>query len=407
VDFNLSPEQQLLRDTVRACLHDKYRFQDRLTILRSAEGFSRENWRTYAELGWLGAALPNEVGGAGGSVLDLALIFEEFGRKLVLEPLLPCIVLAAHLVDVAADAEQRARLLPPLVSGHSLAALAHVEPGARGSVSFVTMRAERRRHGTYVLNGRKVLVLGGASADWLIVSARTSGDASDRDGISLFEVPADSRGLLRHPYRTVDGHQAAELVFGDVEVDRTALIGHEGQASPALEDIFDLAIVAVCAEAVGAMDSVVTITRDYLKTRRAYGTTLSTFQALQHRLADMLVELELSRSMLYRALAAMSLPDRTARRTAIAAAKALVGRSGRFVGGCGIQLHGGMGMSDDYVVGHLFKRLTVIEALFGSSDFHLARVATASSSGDTASASPAADGARAVTTLSATLAETT
>jgi alkylation response protein AidB-like acyl-CoA dehydrogenase len=279
-------------------------------------------------------------------------------------------------VDAAGRPDQRQQLLPPLIRGDLLLALAHFESESRGDVRFLETRAVRTPAGGYLLTGRKSLVLGGASADVLVVSARTSGEARDRHGMSLFLVRPDARGLVRRPFRTVDGGQAAELLMDDVPVDRMSLVGQDGEAITALEDAIDRAIVGACAEAVGAMDRVVTCTRDYLKTRRAYGATLSTLQALQHRLADMLVELELSRSSLYRALAALASWERSSRRIAVSAAKALIGRSARLVGGHGIQLHGGMGMSDDYVIGHLFKRLTTIEALFGTSEFHLTRVAS-------------------------------
>jgi alkylation response protein AidB-like acyl-CoA dehydrogenase len=373
VDFTLSTEQIILRDAVRRHCQDKYSFQDRLAILRHPEGFSREYWKAYAELGWLGVALPEDVGGYGGSAVDLALILEEFGRALVLEPFLSCAVLGAQTVNLCSREEQRSHLLPAVIRGDLLLSLAHFEMEARGDIQFVETRATRRPTGGFSLTGRKSLVLGGGSADWLIVSARTSGDAHDWSGISLFLIRPDAPGLVRRTFRTVDGGCAAELVLADLTVESSALLGEEGQAAGALQQAVDQAIVAVCAEAVGAMDRVVTVTCDYLKTRRAYGTTLSTLQAVQHRLADMLVELELSRSMLYRALAALASSEPRGRGKALSAAKALIGRSGRFVGSQGIQLHGGIGMSDDYIVGHLFKRLTVIETLFGNSDFHLNR----------------------------------
>jgi alkylation response protein AidB-like acyl-CoA dehydrogenase len=373
VDFVLSSEQTLIRDTVRRYCQDKYRFTDRLAIMRTPEGFSREHWREYSSLGWLGAAMPEDVGGFGGSAVETALILEEFGKVLVLEPFLSCAVLAAHAVNAAGSADQRASVLPPMIRGELMLALAHGEANARGDVQFVETSAARRPDGGYVLNGRKTLVLGGASADTLVVSARTAGAASHADGVSLFLLNPDVPGARLRRYRTVDGGQAAELELHDVEVAQAARLGDEGGAMPAIEHAVEQAIVSVCAEAVGAMDAVITITKEFLKTRRAYGTTLSTFQALQHRLADMFTELELSRSVLYRALAAVASGDRRASRRAVSAAKAFVGRSGRQVGGQGVQLHGGLGMSDDYIVGHLFKRLTTIEMLFGSSDFHLNR----------------------------------
>jgi len=374
VEFTLSAEQTMLRDAVRRHCQEQYQFHERLTILRRPEGFSREHWKTYARLGWLGVALPEDVGGFAGSWVDLALIMEEFGRALVLEPFLSCAVLAAQAVNAAGSEQQRRALLPAMMQGELLLALAHFEAESRGDVQFVTTRATRTSNGRFVLSGRKSLVLGGGFADQLIISARSYGGSDDSEGISLFLIPTDAQGLVRRTFRTVDGGNAAELEFTGLEVEESALVGEEGCAIEAIQQAVDQAIISICAEAVGAMDKVVTVTRDYLKTRRAYGTTLSTLQALQHRLADMLVELELSRSMLYRALAAVANPDRQARRKALSAAKALIGRSGRFVGSQGIQLHGGIGMSDEYIIAHLFKRLAVIEVLFGNSDFHFSRM---------------------------------
>jgi alkylation response protein AidB-like acyl-CoA dehydrogenase len=373
VDFALSPEQTLLRDAVRGYCRDHYAFPARMASLRGAEGFSREHWAAYAELGWLGAAMPEALGGTGGSAIELALILEELGRVAALEPFVPCAVLAGQAMLGAGREAQRHRVLTPLIEGRLMLACAHAETAARGVTAFVETRAHRTVGG-YHLSGHKTFVPGGGSADAFLISARTAGDGLDREGVSLFLVRADTPGLVRRRFRTLDGGQAAELTFRDLSVDADALVGLEGQALDPIEDAIDLAMVCVCAEAVGSMAGVVTTTRDYLKTRRAYGTTLSTFQALQHRLADMLVELELSRSMMYRVLAAMRDVDRRARRVAVSAAKALIGRGGRFVGASGIQLHGAMGVSDDCVISHYFKRLTAIEALFGSSDFHLRQI---------------------------------
>ncbi len=368
--FELSEDQILIRDSVRRYCQNKYRFTDRLEAMRSPEGFNHEHWAAYAQFGWLGISLPEDVGGFGGSAIEMALILEEFGRFLVLEPFLSCAILAAQVVNEAGHSEQRKGLLPAVIQGKAMLALAHEETEARGDVQFVETRAERA-NGCYVLTGQKSHVLGGGSADMLIVSARTSGGKRDRDGVSLFLLRPNAPGISRRTYRTVDGGYAADLALCNLNVGTEALLGSEGRGISAIENAVDQAIVGLCAEAVGGMDQVITITRDFLKTRRAYGTTLSTFQALQHRLADMSVELDLSRSMLYRVLAALTWTDADARHRAVSGAKALVGRSARFVGSCGIQLHGGQGMSEDCMVGHLFKRLTVIEALFGSSDFHL------------------------------------
>jgi alkylation response protein AidB-like acyl-CoA dehydrogenase len=374
MDFALSTEQRLLRDTVRSYCASKYRFPDRAAGLLDVDAFCREHWRAYASLGWLGVILPEDVGGAGASAIEMAIMMEEFGHHLILEPFVECAVLAPSIIDAAGD-HHRAALLPPIIRGETLLVLAHSEAEARGSLSFVGTQAKRRDGGGYVLSGRKSLVLGGGRADTMLVLARTSGAEQAPDGLSLFVLRTDVQGVERRVVRTVDGRDAAEVTLSNVHVPAAALVGRAGAALELVEDGVDLALVGLCAEAVGAMDRVVSMTRDYLRTRRAYGTTLGTFQALQHRLADMLVALELSRAIVHYALAAAESGDRRARRSAASAAKALVGQHARFVGACGIQLHGAMGMSDDFIIGHLFKRLIVIDALFGNSDFHLPKIA--------------------------------
>lgn len=374
MDFTLSSEQLLIRETVRDYGKNRYKFADRQRILRSQDGFSREHWKAFADLGWLGVILAEDVGGSDATPIDMAIILEGFGQCLVLEPFVECAIHAAQILNIAATAEQRTRLLAPLVRGELILAVAHDKPAA--DLGAVEPRAAPLPDGRYRLTGRRAFVAGGGCADAVIVAARTSERRVDRDGLTCFVVPCTAPGLVRQTFRTVDGTHAAEFVFNDVDLDQAAVVGSPGQAQPVLEDAADWATVATCAEAVGAMDAVVSITAEFLKTRRAYGTTLSTFQGLQHRLADMLVDLELSRSILYRALAMLPSSDRAVRRRTVAAAKALIGRNGRNVGGHGIQLHGGMGMSDEAIVGHLFKRLTVIERQLGSSDAHLARLAS-------------------------------
>ena len=375
MDFVLTEEQKLIRQTVRSYCDKQYRFPDRLNLLRSTERSNRKHWKAYAEFGWLGAILPEDVGGSAGSLVDLAILLEELGRYLPIEPFVPCAVLAGQIINAAASPEQRQTLLPPMIRGELLLALAHTEAPGRGDTHFVQTRAVQTSRGRYAITGHKPLVLGGGSADMLVIAARTAGDSRSRYGLSLFLVPPDAPRLERRSFFLFDGEEAAELRLHEVEVEAGALLGVEHEAADAIEDAIDHAIVCTCAEAVGAMDNVVTSTRDFLKTRKAYGTTLSTFQALQHRLADMLVELELSRSMLFRVIGALASPERLVRRKAVSAAKALIGKSGRWVGAQGVQLHGGMGMAEDYVIGHLFKRLSAIDMLYGSSEFHLQQYA--------------------------------
>jgi alkylation response protein AidB-like acyl-CoA dehydrogenase len=373
VDFSLSEQQSTLRDSVHRYCHEHYDLQSRQQTLRSTQGYSKRHWAAFAGLGWLGAGLPEAAGGYGGSMIETAIILEEFGRALVIEPYLPAAILAAQTIWLAGGREWQRALLQPMIEGQLLLALAHTEPGGNGVDTAVATAARALPGGGFALNGKKSMVLGGNRAHRLIVSARTSGEANDRSGVSLFVVDDTSPGLVRRNYRTLDGSGAADLVFNEVAIRADCLMGPEGEGLGPIERAVDFAIVGLCAEAVGSMDQVITTSAEYLKTRRAYNTTLSTFQALQHQLADMLVELEMSRSILHRALAAFSIEGTLQRQQAASAAKALVGRAGKLVCARGVQLHGGMGMVNDYLIGQQFKRLTVIEALFGDSDFHLNR----------------------------------
>jgi alkylation response protein AidB-like acyl-CoA dehydrogenase len=376
MDFQLSDEQLMIQESVRRFCTSDYDFEQRRVLHNSAEGFSRAHWHTFAELGWLGIALPEAVGGFGGSMEDEAIVMEEFGRALVLEPYLSCVIYAARVVLAAGTAAQSETLLAPVIAGEKLLALAHSEPAARGRVSFVETAAQADGQGGYRLNGFKSLVLGGPSADTVIVSARTAGAAADRDGITLFAIDAASAGIERRDYRMVDGIRVADITLRDVQVGADSVLGVSGTAFAALDLATNHAILALCAEALGAMDRALWMTRDYLKTRKQYGVTLNTFQALQHRMADMLVELEQTRSMLYQGFAALTQTDPELRRKGVSATKVQIGRSGQFIGGNAIQLHGGIGVTDEFIVGHLFKRLTTASLLFGNTDFHLQQFAS-------------------------------
>ncbi len=372
MDFSLSEEQVGIREAVRRYCQSGYRFQDRKRQLAESD-FSATHWRQFAELGLLGAGLPERLGGMGGSTIEAALIAEQFGHALVLEPFIPCCVLAAQVVLHCADSWWEEELLRPLIEGRSILALAHFEKDARGDVEQVEATARRLADGSFELHGCKTLVLGGNRADWLVVTARTGADAQ----VSPFVVRTGSAGVSCRPYRTLDGAGAADFSFSGVSLPPQSLLGREGNGLAAVRHGLEHAVVALCAEAVGIMDNVVGVTRDYLKQRKAYGTTLSTFQALQHRLADALCDVELSRSMLFRAMAALGSEDERTRMRETAAAKSFIGHCGRLVGAAAIQLHGGMGMSDEYIVGHQFKRLSQIEMLFGNSDFHRERFGVA------------------------------
>jgi alkylation response protein AidB-like acyl-CoA dehydrogenase len=377
MEFSLSPEQSMLRDSVRRFCKEHYSLKQRQLVARDDQGLHRAHWERFAELGWLGA-LPEDGDSLGESAVQCAIIAEEFGRALVLEPYLGSAVAPAHAIRASDPAPACRELLDSLVSGQILFAFTHSEPGDGGAWSYVETSARKAPSGEYILNGKKAPAPGGSHADRLVVSARTGGKPGDRSGLSLFVIDGTLPGILARPFRLLDGTSATELQFRDVVVPATALLGTEGAALPAIEAATAIMLLGLCAQAVGAMDEVIAVTVSHLKSRRAYGTTLITFQALQHRLADMLIELELSRSITHRTLAVFAGTEDAAKRLAAAsAAKALVGRSARFVGANGIQLHGGMGMVEEYVIGQHFKQLTVFDNLYGNSDFHWAQCAQA------------------------------
>ncbi|NMO22561.1 pimeloyl-CoA dehydrogenase small subunit [Pyxidicoccus fallax] len=376
MDFSYTEEQQALQDSLRRFLTKEYDFEKRRHISRTAVGYSPQHWATLAEMGVLGLGIPEEHGGMNGGPVDTMLIMESFGRAMVLEPYLPTVVLCAGLVRDLGSETQRAALLPPIVMGELLMAFAHYEQGSRYALEHVATSA-KRADGGYVLNGAKSFVLSGTQAGKLIVSARTAGGPRDRAGLSLFVVDREAPGVSVQGYVTQDGGRAAEVKLANVRVGADALLGHEGGALPVIERAVDLGIAALCAEAVGAMDALVETTREYLKTRKQFGVPIGKFQVLQHRMADMLIATEQARSMAIVAAVKVGSPDAAERRRMVSSAKALVGQSARYVGQQAVQLHGGMGVTDELAAAHLFKRLTVINATFGDADHHLAQVSDA------------------------------
>jgi len=367
MDLSFSVEQEMLRENVGRYCRDRL---ERKSLQQSEVAFSREHWTAFANMDWLGVLIPEEMGGVNGSIIDACIILEEFGRHLVVQPYLPCAVLAARTIERATNTEQRGALLGPMIRGELIVSLAHTELAARGDTACVDTVAHRHSGGAYVLHGEKTLALAGPIADKFAVSARLASENGAHGRIAVFLVDRNAPGMRRRDYHTIDGRCAADLTLEEVKVGEDALLITEEQGLLAIEEAIDFAIIGLCAEAVGAMDKIIKVTAEYLKTRRAYGSTLNKFQALQHRLADMMVELELSRSMLYCAFAAFSSPNLVERRRVVSSAKALIGRNAKFVAANGIQLHGAQGMVDDYLIGQHFKQLTVIEAIFGCSDFH-------------------------------------
>lgn len=363
MDFDLNSEQRMLQDSVRRFVDRTYSFEARAALLKSGRNGSAANWEAFADNGWLMASIPEEYGGIGGTLLETSIIAQEMGRALVVEPYLGCAVLAAQTIMAGGTQAQRQRLLPQIADGKLRIALAYSEPASRGMPEPVSLVAARSGS-AYVLNGRKSLVLGASEAGAFIVSAQIAG----AQGVTLLLVDADAPGLTRQPLPLHDGTWVEELSFDGVRVDAGAVMGEPGHGLPALQSGLAAGTVAICAELIGVMEKTIEITADYLKTRQQFGVPIGSFQALQHRMADMAAEMEVARSMLHVALASMVNDDAPTRNRQIAAAKMLIGRAAKFVCGQGIQLHGGIGMTEEYAVGHYYKRAVVADLLLGSSD---------------------------------------
>ncbi|WP_299768389.1 acyl-CoA dehydrogenase family protein [uncultured Pseudoteredinibacter sp.] len=377
MDFSLSEEQQLLKDSIEKFVSSDYDFEARRELVNSDLGYSAEHWAMFAELGWLGMGFSEADGGYGGSASDLMVIMQSFGKGLVIEPFLANCVLAGGAVAELASGAQKEALLASVIGGEQQLALAYAEKQARYNVANCKTQAQKSGDG-YSISGEKIAVLNGGNADTILVLARTSGVQSDEAGLSLFAVPAEAEGLERVAYTTVDGFTGADIKLSNVQLAADALVGEEGNAFTALNRVMDRARLAVCAEALGNMETLLTKTVEYTKTRKQFGFTLSFFQALQHRMADMFVECQQAQSMLL--MAAMKF-DANAEDagTAVSAAKARIGQAAKLVGQEAVQLHGGMGVTDELDVGHYFKRLTIIDTLFGNTDYHLKRYTQAMS----------------------------
>lgn len=368
MDFSLNEVQQMLQDSVRRFVDKTYSFEKRGALLQSGSAESAENWRTVADNGWVGVAIPESEGGFGGSIVETALVAREFGRGLVLEPYLGCAVLGLQTLYACPSSKVREELLPQLIEGSRKLALAYAEAESYG-MPLVPALTATKVAGGFRLDGNKRLVLGGAQADLFIISAAVPGREEGGD-TTLFLVSADAPGLHRKTWPLHDGSSAAELQLKDVFVSDDRLLSGPAEGARALLDGLAHGTVAVCAELIGAMEKSIEITAGYLKVRKQFGMTLSSFQALQHRMADMASDLELSRSMLHALLAAMEDTDSSERRRMVSQAKSLIGRSAKTVCGQAIQLHGGIGMTEEYSVGHYFKRAVVADLCLGSSDRH-------------------------------------
>ena len=371
MNFNFNEEQTLIQSQVSQFIQRDYEWEKRQSLVSSDLGFSKDNWNIFAELGWLGISISEKSGGFGGTAIETMILMEEFGKGLVLEPYLETIVLSAGIIDSCGTEKQKKEILDKVMSGNMHLALAFTEPQSRFNLSDVTTEAEQSGD-FYIINGFKSVVMNGPSADTLIVSARTSGNQSDSDGISLFLVDSKSTGVSSRNYPTVDGRRASEVTFENVRVSSHSLLGKRNTGFEELDNAVDLATLAICAEAVGAMEMLYKTTVEYTKTRKQFGQAIGKFQVLQHRMVDMFMEYEQCKSLLYMATI-KKVEDASDSKKSVSGLKYQIGKASKFIGQQAIQLHGGMGVTDELNVGHFFKRLTTIGTIFGNADYHLKR----------------------------------
>ena len=375
MDFSYTDVQQMLQDSVQKFVQKSYDFDTRNTILNSEQGYSAENWQLFADLGWLAVPFSEEDGGLGGSAVDLMVIMEEFGKANLIEPYTAGAVLSGSLVAELATGDAKTTLVEGIIGGELLLASAFAEPGSRFNPGSVATSAAVNGDDV-TLNGIKVAVENGPNANKLLVSARESGDVRDPLGISVFVVDASTPGISMRSYQTVDGKMASEVTLADVKVPASNRLGEAGAALAAIEVATNRAIVAVRDEAVGALEVLLQKTVEYSKTRKQFGTPIGTFQALQHRMADMFIQCQLARSIVIMAAMTLDGDDSAEEKAkAVAAAKSRIGKAIKDVGQEAIQIHGGIAMTEELDVGHLFKRVTALDLAFGDGDYHTQRFA--------------------------------
>ena len=370
MNFDLTAERQMLQDGLRRYLADTYTASARKSMDDAEVGFSEEIWNGLAEMGIIGALFSEDEGGFAGEGFDIALVFEELGRFGAQDPLIDTAILGGGLI-AALGTDAQKDVIEAIIAGSQHLAFAHGEPTSRFDLSNVSTTATKSEHG-YTLNGRKAVVVNAPSSHYLIVSARTSGDAIDTNGISLFLIPSNTDGVTLRSFPLVGGGHAAEVILNDLIVSPNAMLGSEGVAFDAISAVYAKATLAICAEALGLMESIKTLTNEYLKTRKQFGVPIGKFQALQHRLADVLIEIEQARSAVIN-LAGHVDAVPSVRDVHVSATKNLIGLTARLVVEEGIQMHGGIGMTMEYELGHLAKRLTMIDHRFGDMDFHMER----------------------------------
>jgi pimeloyl-CoA dehydrogenase small subunit len=374
MDFAYSEEQNLLRNSVVRLLADTYSFETFKKVSRGEPGWRPECWKQFAELGLLGAPLPEAYGGLGGGPVETMIVMEAFGRALVVEPYVPTVVVGGGILRSAGSETHKQKWLPKIAAGDAVLAFAFAEPQGRYNLADLAVTAKKQAS-AYVLNGQKSVVIGAPFAHALIVTARTAGARREEKGISVLLVDRRARGISARDFPTVDGLRASEITFENVEVPADNLVGTPDDALPLIEQIVDEAIAAHCAEALGAMRMLQESTVEFSKTRKQFGVPIGKFQALQHRMVDMFMQVEQSASMTL--MVTLKLGDsESARKKAASAAKVQIGKAGRFVGQNAVQIHGGMGMTDELALGHYFKRVTMIDTLYGSVDHHLKRYAS-------------------------------
>jgi alkylation response protein AidB-like acyl-CoA dehydrogenase len=380
MNFDLSEEQQLLADSLKRYLANEYTMDARSKIVDSPTGWSEKVWAAFAEMGLLGVPFAEEHGGFGGSAVDVMLVMEALGEGLVVEPYWVNVGLGGRLIARAGSEAQQKRILPALTQGKHRLAFAHTERGARYDLGHVQAQAKKRGAG-YTLEGEKRAVLAAGAADTLIVSARTSGGATDPAGVSLFLVERSAPGVTVKEYRTIDELRAADVWLSDVSVPAEARLGDDGRALPLVEDAADYATALLCAEAVGAIRFANEATLEYLKTRRQFGVPIGSFQALQHRMVEMMISYEQARSMSYLACVKVDTAEAAERRRVVSAAKIKIADACRHVSQEAVQLHGGMGMTEELKISHTFRRLTMLAQTFGDAEHHLERFAATATPG--------------------------
>jgi hypothetical protein len=368
MNFDFTEEQQMVRDSIARFVQDDYDWDTRKAIVASEKGLSPDNWKLFAELGWLSIPFAEEHGGFGGNIVDLSVVMEELGKGLVVEPYFPTVVLFGGLIARAGNDAQQAEWLPRVIGGDVLGGFAYVERQSRFALHDCLTTATPSGDG-FVLNGEKVVVFNGEQADHLVVLARTSGEQSDRTGLSLFIVEASAAGIDKMNYPMMDGQRVANVTFKDVALPADALLGEEGNALAVVEALVDEAIIALASEAVGIMGVLNTKTLEYAKTREQFGVAIGSYQALQHRMVDTMMAYEQCKSLLFKALCEYKQEPAMAAET-IHALKVLIDRNAKHVFGEAIQIHGGMGMTDELDIGHYAKRLMMINTTFGDANFH-------------------------------------